>query len=76
LSKNPFLTDAVLIVIGEREYSQRELEIIEQDRDRGILYVRVSKEIADPFIGRRAQDVRVVSDLKFLSRAKHRLIIV
>lgn len=66
LSKNPFSTDAILIMIGAREYSQRELEPVEHDRDRHVLYVRVSGEIADPFIGRSAQDVLVISDLKFL----------
>lgn len=66
LSKNPFSTDAVQIVIGEREYNQKKLEIVEQDRDQRVLYVRVSKEITDPFVGIRSQDVRVVSDLKFL----------
>ena len=71
LSKNPFSADAILIVIGEREYNQKKLEIVEQDRDRRVLYVRVSKEITDPFVGIRPQDVRVVSDLKFLIQRIH-----
>lgn len=66
LSKNPFSTDAIQIVIGQREYNQKSLEIVEQDRDRRVLYVRVSKEITDPFVGTLPQDLRVVSDLKFL----------
>ena len=69
LSKNPFSTETVHIVIGTQEYTQKEIEVIEQDRDKRIIYVKPSKELPDPFYQRYVRDVRVVSDLKFLYSA-------
>lgn len=66
LSKNPFSTDAIVIKIKNREFSQRELEIVEHDRDNRVLYIRAAKEITDPFTDVNPQDVCVISDLKFL----------
>ena len=34
LSKNPFSTETVHIVIGTQEYTQKEIEVIEQDTER------------------------------------------
>lgn len=71
LSKNPFSTETVHIVIGTQEYTQKEIEVIEQDRDKRIIYVKPSKELPDPFYQRYVRDVRVVSDLKFLVQRIH-----
>lgn len=62
LSKNPFSTETVHIVIGTQEYTQKEIEVIEQDRDKRIIYVKPSKELPDPFYQRYVRDIRVVSD--------------
>ena len=71
LSKNPFSTETVHIVIGTQEYTQKEIEVIEQDRDKRIIYVKPSKELPDPFYQRYVRDIRVVSDLKFLVQRIH-----
>lgn len=66
LSKNPFSTDVVRIRIGRQIFDQRTLEIVEHDRDNRVLYVRISEEIADPFMNVKEKDVMIISDLKFL----------
>lgn len=68
LSAKLFDTEAVFFrnFRNGKDYDSTEIKIIEYDNDKNILLIKPSDKISPDFIGLQRNDLKVVSDLKFL----------
>lgn len=68
LSAKIFDTDAIVIksLRNNREYKVGEIKIIEYDKDKNVLLIKPAECIKSEFVDLRNNDLKIISDLKFL----------